>query len=154
VQRILDAERDMGLNTLAPYGAFAERAAKSKHDLLEFIEIARIEGRTVAALGASTKGNVLLQYCGLTSKEIPYIGDVNSDKFGSYTPGTWIPIISETELLAMRPDYLIVLPWHFRKFFEGNAKYSAFKLVFPLPELSCANAAVDPYVGGVRMVNA
>jgi len=51
-----------------PYQAFAERAAKSKHDLLEFIESARSAGKTVAALGASTKGNVLLQYCGLTGK--------------------------------------------------------------------------------------
>lgn len=139
VQRILDAEREMGLDTLAPYRAFAERATKSRHDLLEFIESARTDGSTVAALGASTKGNVLLQYCGLTSNDIPYIGDVNSDKFGSYTPGTWIPIIAEAELLAMKPDYLIVLPWHFRKFFEGNIKYSSFKLVFPLPELSCVN---------------
>ncbi len=136
VEKILEGERQRGLDTLAPYQAFAEGAARSKRDLLEFVESARTVGKTVAALGASTKGNVLLQYCGLTGKDIPYIGDVNSDKFGSYTPGTWIPIIPEAELLAMKPDYLIVLPWHFRKFFEGNAKYSACKLIFPLPELS------------------
>jgi ABC-type Fe3+-hydroxamate transport system substrate-binding protein len=126
----------MGLDTLAPYQAFAERASKSKNDLLNFIATVRAEGKTVAALGASTKGNVLLQYCGLTERDIPYIGEVNSDKFGSYTPGSWIPIIPETELLAMKPDYLIILPWHFRKFFKENAKYSSFKLIFPLPELS------------------
>jgi NDP-4-keto-2,6-dideoxyhexose 3-C-methyltransferase len=137
VQKILDVEREIGLDTLAPYQAFAEGAARSKRDLLEFIESARTSGKTVAALGASTKGNVLLQYCGLTGKDIPYIGEVNSDKFGSYTPGTWIPIIPETELLAMKPDCLIVLPWHFRKFFEGSAKYSNCKLIFPLPQLSC-----------------
>jgi hypothetical protein len=136
VQRILESERQIGLDALTPYQAFAEGAARSKHDLLHFIESARTAGKTVAALGASTKGNVLLQYCGLTRRDIPYIGDVNADKFGSYTPGTWIPIISEAKLLAMKPDYLIVLPWHFRKFFEGNAKYSNCKLVFPLPELS------------------
>ena len=137
VQKVLDGERQIGLDTLTPYQAFAERAARSKRDLLEFIESARTAGKTLAGLGASTKGNVLLQYCGLTERDIPYIGDVNSDKFGSYTPGTWIPIIPEAELLAMKPNYLIVLPWHFRKFFEGNAKYSDCKLVFPLPELSC-----------------
>lgn len=136
VQKTLDGEHNMGLHTLAPYLAFAERAAKSKRDLIEFIETVRSKGKTVAALGASTKGNVLLQYCGLTEKDIPYIGEVNSDKFGCYTPGTWIPIIPETELLAMKPDYLIVLPWHFRKFFEGNPKYSNCRLIFPLPELS------------------
>src|SRR5258708_20711586 len=136
VQKILDEERNMGFDTLAPYRAFAERAAKSKRDLLEFIESARSAGKTVAALGASTKGNVLLQYCGLTGKDIPFIGEVNSDKFGSYTPGTWIPLIPEAELLAMKPDYLLVLPCHFRQFFEQNIKYSDCNLVFPLPKLS------------------
>ena len=136
VQKILEEERTMGLDTLAPFRAFAERTVKSKHDLTQFIERARNQGKTVVGLGASTKGNVLLQYCGLTDKDIPYIGEVNSDKFGCYTPGTWIPIISESELLSMKPDFLIVLPWHFRKFFEENTKYSHLNLVFPLPELS------------------
>jgi hypothetical protein len=116
--------------------------------LLDFIGTARTEGKTVAALGASTKGNVLLQYCGLTGKDIPYVGEVNSDKFGSYTPGTWIPIIPETELLAMQPHYLIVLPWHFRRFFEENTKYSNSRLVFPLPELSRQNDSRLVYRSG------
>jgi hypothetical protein len=135
VQKILDSEREMGLDTLAPYEAFAERAIKSKQDLLKFIETAHAEGKKIAALGASTKGNVLLQYCGLTEKDILCVGDVNADKFGCYTPGTWIPIIPEDELLAMKPDYLVVLPWHFRKFFEGNKKFSGMHLVYPLPKL-------------------
>lgn len=135
VQKILDAEREMRLDTLTPYEAFAERAAKSKRDLLKFIETALAEGKKVAALGASTKGNVLLQYCGLTETDIFCIGDVNADKFGCYTPGTWIPIIPEDKLLAMNPDYLIVLPWHFRKFFLENKKFSKSRLVFPLPKL-------------------
>lgn len=135
VQKILDAEREIGLDTLAPYEAFADCAAKSKQDLLKFIETAQAEGKKIAALGASTKGNVLLQYCGMAEKDIFCIGDVNPDKFGCYTPGTWIPIIPEDELLAMKPDYLIVLPWHFRKFFLENKKFSKSKLVFPLPKL-------------------
>jgi NDP-4-keto-2,6-dideoxyhexose 3-C-methyltransferase len=136
VRQILDEEDKLGLNTLVPYQAFAQRAAKSRQDLREFIRVVKVSGKTVAALGASTKGNVLLQYCDLTEKDISYIGEVNSDKFGSYTPGTWIPIIPESELFARKPDYVIVLPWHFRKFFEGNPKYSGLKLIFPLPELS------------------
>ena len=135
VQKILDDESANGLDTLVPYEAFARRAEKSKQDLLAFIASARAEGRTVAALGASTKGNVLLQYCGLTDKDIHFVGEVNVEKFGCYTPGTWIPIIPENDLLAMKPDYIIVLPWHFRKFFEGNKKFSGMHLVFPLPKL-------------------
>ncbi len=135
VQKILDEEHAKGFDTLTPYEAFAERVAQTKCDLLEFIEAARAKGKTVAALGASTKGNVLLQYCGLTEKEIAFVGEVNPEKCGCYTPGTWIPIISEDELLAKNPDYLIVLPWHFRKFFKQSPKFAGKKLIAPLPEV-------------------
>jgi len=134
-QAILNAESEKGLDTLTPYEAFASRAAQSKRDLLQFIHTARVEGKKVAALGASTKGNVLLQYCGLTEKDIFCIGDVNADKFGCYAPGSWIPIIPEDDLLAMRPDFLIVLPWHFKGFFLESEKFSNSRLVFPLPRL-------------------
>jgi hypothetical protein len=135
VQKILDQERAKALDSLAPYQAFAEHAAQLKGDLRAFIEAAHAEGKTVAALGASTKGNVLLQYCDLTENEIFAVGDVNADKFGCFMPGTWIPIIPEEDLLAKNPDYLIVLPWHFRKFFRGNPKFAGRNLVFPLPKV-------------------
>ena len=133
VQKIIDNEHAKGLGTPIPYQAFAERVAKTKHNLLKFIETARAEGKSIGALGASTKGNVLLQYCGLTAMEVEYIGEVNPEKFDCYTPGTWIPIIPEQELLIKNPDYLIVLPWHFRQFFVANKKFSNMSLVFPLP---------------------
>jgi NDP-4-keto-2,6-dideoxyhexose 3-C-methyltransferase len=135
VQIILEDELKKGLHTLAPYEAFAKCAEKSKRDLKEFIALANAQGKSVAALGASTKGNVLLQYCGLTEKDICCIGEVNEDKYGCYTPGTWIPIIPEKELLAKKPDYLIVLPWHFKEFFESLDQLRDIALVYPLPEL-------------------
>lgn len=135
VQKILDEERAKGLNTLTPYNAFAKRVANSKRELLEFIRAAHAEGKVVAALGASTKGNVLLQYCGLTDKEVSFVGEVNAEKYGCFTPGTWIPIIPENDLLQNEPDYLIVLPWHFRQFFVAQRKWKHAKLVFPLPNL-------------------
>lgn len=135
IRRILEREREQKLDSLVPYQAFSERVAQSKRDLLAFIEAAHAAGKTVAALGASTKGNVLLQYCDLTEKDIFSVGEINADKFGCFMPGTWIPIIPEDELLAMKPDYMIVLPWHFRKFFLGNKKFPKSKLVFPLPKL-------------------
>jgi hypothetical protein len=135
VRSILDQEHSDGLDTLLPYQAFAQRIAETKHNLLDFIELARSKGKTVAAIGASTKGNVLLQYCGLTSKDIVAVGEVNTEKFGCYTPGTWIPIIPEDKLLEKNPDYLVVLPWHFRKFFIRNKVFAHSKLVFPLPNV-------------------
>jgi len=135
VRKILDDERAAGLDTLAPYRAFAERTAHTKSELLAFIKSARAEGKSVAALGASTKGNVLLQYCGLTEKDITCVGEVNVEKYGCFTPGTWIPIVSEDGLLQSEPDYFIVFPWHFRKFFVAKRKWKHAKLVFPLPQL-------------------
>ena len=140
-QKILDDESIKGLDTLRPYHAFAERAASSKRDLLAFIKTAHAEGKRVAALGASTKGNVLLQYCGLTEADVEFVGEVNAEKFGCLTPGTWIPIIPEVELLAKKPDYVLVLPWHFRKFFVENRKFSGMSLVFPLPHVEVVKIA-------------
>lgn len=142
VQDIIDKERALGLDTLEPYIAFAEAAAKSRDELLAFVKKAKEDKKNVAALGASTKGNVLLQYCGLTEKEISFVGEVNQEKFGCFTPGTWIPIISEDELLAKKPDYLIVLPWHFRDFFVGNPRFAGVSLVFPLPSLDVVTNTV------------
>ena len=135
VQKILADEAEQGLATLAPFRAFEQRTHASREALRGFVADARAAGKTVAALGASTKGNVLLQYCGFTRSDISAIGEVNPDKFGSFAPGGDIPIIPEAELLARNPDYLIVLPWHFRSFFESSAVFRGRTLVFPLPEI-------------------
>jgi NDP-4-keto-2,6-dideoxyhexose 3-C-methyltransferase len=89
----------------------------------------------VAILGASTKGNVLWQYCGFTDKIVDVVGEVNPEKSGTFTPGTLLRIVDERELLANEPDYLIVLPWHFRDFFIKKYKLTKGRLVFPLPKL-------------------
>ncbi len=135
VKKILDTERSRGLHTPAPYNEFALRVAQNKTDLLNFLKEARSRGKTLAAIGASTKGNVLLQYCGLTEDDIACVGEVNSEKYGRYTPGTWIPIVPEEEVLGGEYDYLLILPWHFRKFFIGNQKLMTETLLFPLPHL-------------------
>jgi hypothetical protein len=135
VEATLRAEREQGLDTLEPYVAFSERIALIKRDIRAFVEEAHSQGKTVAALGASTKGNVLLQHCGLTARDITMIGEVNPEKFGAYTPGTLIPIVAEDDVLARNPDFLLVLPWHFREFFVASDKYKDRALIFPLPKL-------------------
>ena len=133
---IIAGEVRDGIDAISTYEAFAGRAARNRDALVEFIDNAKREGKLVCGLGASTKGNVVLQYCGLTEKDIAFIGEVNSDKFGAYTPGTLIPIISEEELIKLNPDYVLVLPWHFRGFFDSNPKLKDLTLVYPLPELT------------------
>lgn len=135
VARILAEEEVKGLSGLAPYQAFASRAEDSRRSLQDFFGKAHREGKRICGLGASTKGNVILQYCGFNAKDIEVIGEVNPDKFGAVTPGSWIPIEDEKGVLKSAPDYLLVLPWHFRDFFVSNPAYVGQKLVFPLPQL-------------------
>jgi hypothetical protein len=102
-----------------------------------FIEQANKEGKKVFGLGASTKGNTLLQCCGLTGKDIPYILEVSKDKFGKFCAGSNIEIIDEARGFSMKPDYLLVLPWHFTNFFlEKKIDYlkNGGKLLVPMPE--------------------
>ena len=96
------------------------------------------KGKSVHGYGASTKGNVLLQYCNFSPQEITCIGDVNQDKFGCFTPGTYIPIVSENKVLSLKPDYLLILPWHFKEHFIERFKefrLSGGKIIFPLPTI-------------------
>jgi NDP-4-keto-2,6-dideoxyhexose 3-C-methyltransferase len=131
----LAREKEAGLDGLEPYIAFSRRTEANREELRAFVARAREEGKRVAFLGASTKGNVLLQYCGFTENDVEAVGEVNADKFGVFTPGTLLPIVDERELLADEPDYLIVLPWHFRDFFVSKYSLNKGRLVFPLPQL-------------------
>jgi hypothetical protein len=145
VAQALRTEAGLGLDMLRPYQEFAARTMHSRAALQEFVAEARRSNRTIAALGASTKGNVILQYCRLGETDIAGIGEVNEDKCGSFSPGTLIPIRPENEILASRPDYLLVLPWHFRTFFLENQKFQGRKLVFPLPTLEVCDVGPDPH---------
>jgi len=138
IQWMLHQEEDMGLDTPRPYREFEENVFKHRKNLVSLIDSIVGDGKKVFGYGASTKGNVLLQFCGLTSQHLPCIADVNEQKFGSFTPGTHIPIISEKEAHAMKPDYFLVLPWHFKHtILEREKDYLARggKFIFPLPEI-------------------
>ena len=138
IKWMLLQEDNIGLDTPKPYRDFEERTSKHRKDIKMLIESLVKDGKKIIGYGASTKGNVLLQFCGLGKEHIPYIAEVNEDKFGSFTPGTNIPIISESEAKAMNPDYFFVLPWHFkngilereREFLENGGHF-----IFPLPEI-------------------
>lgn len=135
---LLNQEQQMELDTIKPYEEFAKRTFLHRKNLTDLIKALVADGKKVFGYGASTKGNVLLQYCGFTEKEIPFIAEVNSEKFGSLTPGTNIPIISEKEAKEMKPDYFLVLPWHFKNSIiarEEEYMSNGGKFIFPLPEI-------------------
>jgi len=135
---LLDQEKRMGLDTPRPFRDFEERVFRHREDLRRLIRSLVADGRKILGYGASTKGNVLLQFCGFTPDDIPAIADVNPNKFGCVTPGTHIPIVSEEDARATKPDFFLVLPWHFKNgiverekaFLEGGGR-----MIFPFPEI-------------------
>jgi hypothetical protein len=131
-------EERIGLHTPGPFRRFEERVYQHRTDLTELVRTLRSGGASVMGYGASTKGNVLLQFCGFGPSHIEAIAELNEDKFGRVTPGSGIPIVSEDEMRARRPDYLLVFPWHFRDgIIEREEEYlrSGGRLIFPLPEI-------------------
>lgn len=136
IDRWLAAEYQMGLSGRTLFQNFRDKVFEHRDTLVSTLQTLQAEGRSVYGYGASTKGNVLLQFCGLTSKDLPAMAEVNQDKFGCFTPGTRIPIWSEAEVKACRPDCLLVMPWHFRdNIIEREMNYvnSGGTLLFPLP---------------------
>ncbi|MEI8255818.1 MAG: methyltransferase domain-containing protein, partial [Deltaproteobacteria bacterium] len=135
---LLQQEERMGLNTPKPYRDFEERVFRHRQDLVRLIHALNADHKKILGYGASTKGNVLLQFCGFSAADIPAIAEVNPEKFGCVTPGTHIPIVSETEAHAMNPDYFLVLPWHFKDGIirrERDFLLRGGKLIFPFQEI-------------------
>jgi hypothetical protein len=138
VRWLLEQEQRMGLGTPRPFRDFEERVFEHRLSLRALILALVADGKTIVGYGASTKGNVILQFCGLTANEIPCIADVNPDKYGRVTPGTHIPIVPEQEARAMQPDYFLVLPWHFKAgILRREAEFLARggQMIFPMPEI-------------------
>ena len=136
VYQILKNEEQIGLNELAIFQKFSQRVKKFKNEFNKFLEKITQSDKKILGIGASTKGNVILQYCDINSNIIPAIGEINPEKYGKYTPGSWIKIINEKEIFDQNPDYLLILPWHFKNFFKNEEKYRRFDLLFPIPKIN------------------
>lgn len=136
IEKTMRKEDAAGMGGLKPYADFRDRVFKHRDELCSLIRALRSKDKRIVGYGASTKGNVTLQFCNLTEKEICCIAEVNENKFGCYTPGTLIPIISEEEARRTKPDYFLVLPWHFKTNIvakEQGYLRSGGKLLFPMP---------------------
>ena len=130
------AEFEMALDTDEPYADFQNRVNIHRHELVTVVKRLKSEGKVIHVYGASTKGNTMLQFCGLDNSVIDCAAERNPDKFGASTLGTDIPIVSEAESRAKKPDYYLVLPWHFREEFlerEQELLDQHVGMIFPLP---------------------
>ena len=118
------------------YTAFYNRILSLKNETVNFIRLEKAKGKTIWGYGASTKGNTLLQWFGLDSRDIDGIAERSPYKYGLKTVGTNIPIYSEDAMREAQPDYLLILPWHF--IHEFKRRESAYlrkggKFIVPCP---------------------
>jgi NDP-4-keto-2,6-dideoxyhexose 3-C-methyltransferase len=130
-------EQTAGLRSAATYQDFGARVKQIGAKLQEWVRGERRDGREISVYGASTKGNTLLQVYGLDHTLIRSAAERNPEKWGKYTVGTWIPIVSEAEARA-HADSFLVLPWHFMdeiQIREREFLARGGKLVAPLPDL-------------------
>ena len=138
INNIVKEENRLKLEKINTYKKLEKNIIQQKIKLISLIKKIIKDGKIIHGYGASTKGNVLLQYFKITNKFIKYIADRNPKKSGFYTPGTKIKIITEEKSRKIKPDYYLVLPWHFKKEIlqrEKRIMKSGTKLIFPLPKL-------------------
>ena len=131
-------EFDLELDTDKPYRNFQSRIDAHRDELSALLRKLKAEGKQIHVYGASTKGNTILQWCGIDKSIITVAAERNADKYGARTLGTDIPIVSEAESRAMRPDFYLVLPWHFKEEFlqrEVEMLRLGIKFIFPLPTI-------------------
>lgn len=138
IKLLRQEEFDMELDTDKPYKNFQDRINVHKDQLTSLLKMLKKEGKTVHLYGASTKGNTILQWCGIDNRLVDVAAERNPDKYGAYTLGTDIQIVSEAESRARKPDYYLVLPWHFKEEFiqrEQEVLNSGVGMIFPLPNI-------------------
>ena len=138
IKLLRQEEFDLELDTDKPYKNFQDRINVHREELNSLLKKFKKEGKKVHVYGASTKGNTILQWCGIDNRVIEVAAERNPDKYGAYTIGTEIPIVSEAESRAMNPDYYLVLPWHFKPEIverEQEMLKKGVGLIFPLPDI-------------------
>jgi hypothetical protein len=137
VESLLEGEKSLELLNPDTYSDWFEKIQELRKQTVEFIVREESKGRTVWGYGASTKGNTLLQWYGLDNTCITAIAERNPDKYGKFTVGTNIPIVSEDEMRKAKPDYLLMLPWHFITEFKNREMdylNAGGKFIVPLPQ--------------------
>ena len=135
---VLQSEKLNSYNELHRQKEFYKQCVNHKILLKKLLVTLKKQNKKVFGYGASTKGNVILQFSKIDNKLIKYIGEVNKFKFNKFTPGSKIQIISEEKLKKLKPDYLLVLPWHFKDHIlkrENKFMQNGGKFIFPLPDI-------------------
>jgi SAM-dependent methyltransferase len=145
---LIASEDRFGLQSLKCYGSFSEKVRQTKRELLSFLIGAKNDGKLICGYGAPGKGNTLLNYCGIGTDFLDFTVDRNPYKHGRYTPGMHIPIRPIEEIAAVRPEYILILPWNLKNEIVQQMNYVAdwgAKFIVPIPSV----AVIDPHAPGV-----
>ena len=138
ILKILKEEKKFQLENKETFLRFFMKINLIKKKIMSLLNEIVKNKKTVHGYGASTKGNVLLQYFDIDSKYLSYIAERNPLKYNKFTPGTYIKIISEKKSRQLKPNYYFVLPWHFKNEIikrEKKMRKLGTKFIFPLPKL-------------------
>lgn len=136
VAALLKKETDKGLDTLAYYDNFQQKALKAKLDLTDFLILQKRKGKRVAAYGAAAKGNTMLNYCGIKSDLVDFVVDANPHKQDKFLPASHIPVVNEQFLKDAKPDFVLILPWNLKEEIGEQLSYVkdwGGKLVVAIP---------------------
>jgi C-methyltransferase C-terminal domain/Putative zinc binding domain/Methyltransferase domain len=137
VEELRRREENAGLNRVDRYAAFEESVKETKRKLLDLLIRAKREGKKVVGYGAPGKGNTLLNYCGIRTDMLDFTVDRNPYKHGRFLPGTHIPIFPPEQILAAKPDYVVILPWNLKDEIMDQLSYIrewGGKFVVPIPQ--------------------
>ncbi len=143
VENLLSLEKEKGLDTLAYYEGFQNKALKVKLDLIDFLIEQKRAGKIVAAYGAAAKGNTLLNYCGIKNDLVSFVADANPHKQNKFLPASHVPVYSEEKIKEIKPDYILILPWNLKDEISGQLSYIKDwkgKFVVSIPSLQ----EIDP----------
>ena len=133
IQAAISREKDFENDPSRYFQEFIDSFHNEIEKLKYFLKLNKQNGVSIYGLGASTKGNTLLQLCGLDAVLLDCIGEINPDKFGKYTPGTNIPIVDEREIIENENAIFFILPWHFKESFINQKTLQGRTKVFALP---------------------
>jgi 2-polyprenyl-3-methyl-5-hydroxy-6-metoxy-1,4-benzoquinol methylase len=136
---LLQKETAKGMQTMAYYEGFQKKVNDVKNQLLSFLLAAKKEGKKIAAYGAAAKGNTLLNYCGIKTDLIDFVVDANPNKQDKFLPGSHIPVVTETVLKEIKPDYVVILPWNIKEEIVNQLSYIREwngKFVTAIPNIS------------------
>ena len=139
INKVIKDEKKLSLEDPKTYINFKKKIDHIKLTLVNTIKKIKKSGKSIHGYGASTKGNVLLQYFGIGKKMLDFVAERNPKKYGFHTPGTNIKIVSEKQSRKLNPSYYLVLPWHFKREIIKREKQTinnGSSFIFPLPKLS------------------